>query len=257
MIMRSLISLFHYMKEKIMKKNILVAFGDSYGAGAELFESGWKIGATQRKDDNKNFIQLLGKDYDECYNFSLIGASNPGFVSQLKKLEEIYNKNYNYTLVVMLTQHNRDFIYSPEKGWIDLYPGMSKTEESYKTEEENWYNLVNYPETAHLNWYKSINLVQNYCKDKSIKDVYIEQFNPSPFIEDLEFLIDRTKIYTTPVIKELFFKDGRESVGTLDWKSFLKTNSYKEFYSPNFHPNELGHKKISKKVKEIIYTLND
>ena len=101
-----------------------------------------------------------------------------------------------------------------------------------------------------------VNLVQNYCKDKSIKDVYIEQFNPSPFIEDLEFLIDRTKIYTTPVIKELFFKDGKESVGTLDWKSFLTTNSYEEFYSPNFHPNELGHKKISNKIKEIIYTLN-
>ena len=163
-----------------MTKNVLVAFGDSYGAGAELFGSGWKIGATQKEDDNKNFIQLLGTDYDECHNFSTVGASNPGLISQLKQLQKIYNENYTYTLIVMLTQHNRDFIYSVEKGWIDLYPGMSKTEERYKTDEESWYNLVNYPETAHLNWYKSVNLLQNYCKDKSIKDVYVEQFNPSP-----------------------------------------------------------------------------
>ena len=235
-----------------MTKNVLVAFGDSYGAGAELFKSGWKSGATQKIDDNKNFIQLLGTHYDECHNFSLIGASNPGFIFQLKKFQKIYNENYNYTLIVMLTQHDRDFIYSTEKGWIDLYPGMSNNEETYKTDEEGWYNLVNYPETAHLNWYRCINLIQNYCKYKNIKDVYIEQFNASPYIEDLECLIDRTKIYDTPVIKELFFKDGKESVSTLDWNSFCKTDSYREFYSPNYHPNELGHQRIRDKVKEII-----
>lgn len=238
-----------------MTKNILVAFGDSYGAGAELSKPGWTIGAGQQTEDDKNFIQFIGKPYDECYNFSLVGASIPGYISQLKQFEKIFNKDYNYTLIVMLSQHNRDYIYSKEKGWIDLYPGMSRTDESYKTDEENWYNLVRYPETAHLNWYRTISLIQSYCNDKNINDVYIEQFNNSPYINDLEFLIDRKKIYTTPVIKELFFKDSNESVGTLNWKTFLGTENYKKYYSPNYHPNELGHKIISQKINEIITSL--
>lgn len=238
-----------------MTKNILVAFGDSYGAGAELSKPGWTIGAGQQKDDDKNFIQSISKTYDKCYNFSLVGASIPGYISQLKQFEKIFNKDYNYTLIVMLSQHNRDYIYSKEKGWIDLYPGMSKTDDSYKTDEESWYNLVNYPETAQLNWYRTISLIQSYCKTKNINDVYIEQFNNSPYIEDLEFLIDRKKIYTTPVIKELFFKEGQDSIGTLDWATFLNTKNYKKYYSPNYHPNELGHEIISKKINEIITSL--
>lgn len=234
------------------KKHILVAFGDSYGAGAELFESGWTIGSSQQIEDNNNFIQLLAKNYDKCYNFSTVGASIPGYISQLKEFEKKFNKDYNYTLIVMLSQHNRDFIYSKEKGWINLYPGMMKTDASYKSDEERWYNLVNYPETAHLNWYLTISLIQSYCKNKNINDIYIEQFNNSPYIGDLEFLIDRKKIYTTPVIKELFFKDGKESTSTLDWREFIKTENYQKYYAPKFHPNKEGHMLIANKILNIL-----
>jgi len=238
-----------------MTKNVLVAFGDSYGAGAELLCPGWEIGAEQKKDDNKNFIQLLGKNYDICYNFSLVGASIPGYIFQLKQFEKIYSKDYTYTLIVMLSQHNRDFIYSKEKGWINLYPGMSRTDKTYKNDEKSWYSLVKYPETAYLNWYNTISLIQHYCKDRNIKDIYIEQFNNSPFLEDLEFLIDRRKIYTTPLIKEIFFKNSKNSIGTLDWSTFLETENYKKYYSPNYHPNALGHRIISEKIKKIITNL--
>lgn len=236
-----------------MTKNVLVAFGDSYGAGAEIYESGWNIGSEQNIHDDKNFIQVLARDYDECFNFSTVGASIPGYLNQLKKFYKIYNEANHYTLLVMLTQHNRDFIYSKNKGWIDLYPGMSKTDSSYKNDEEQWYNLVNYPETAILNWYRTVSIIQSFCNNKNINDIYIEQFNPSPFVNDLEFLIDRNKIYTSPIIKELFFNNGNDSVGTLDWKNFLKTDNYKKYYSPNYHPNIIGHEIIGKKIKIILH----
>lgn len=235
-----------------MSKNILIAFGDSYGAGAELYEKGWTIGEEQKSFDDKNFVQLLAKNYSECYNFSQVGASISGYINQLIQFNKIYSKENKYTLLVMLSQHNRDFLCSKEKGWINLYPRISTTDSTFESIEKLWYDTIKYPETAHYNWYKTISYIQTYSEKRNINDFYIEQFNKSPVLDDLEFFIDRTKIYQNPIIKEIFFNDGNETDNTLDWQNFLKTNNYQSYYSPNFHPNEDGHKLIATKIQNII-----
>ena len=233
-----------------MSKNIFVAFGDSYGAGAELVSEGWEVGKPQDPSDKENFIQLLGKDYDLCYNFSTVGASIPGYLEQLKRFDKFYSATNRYTLLVMLTQHNRDFVYDNKLGWIDLYPGISYTNKRYKQIETQWYENVNYPQTAQLNWYRTVSLIQHYCKQRDIKDYYIEQFNPSP-ITDYDFLVDKKIIYTTPFIKEIFFNNDDNSVGTLNWKEFKGTEKYTTYYSPKHHPNMLGHQLIANKIKSL------
>lgn len=233
-----------------MSKNIFVAFGDSYGAGAELLRPGWNVGAPQDPNDKENFVQLLGKDYDLCYNFSTVGASIPGYIEQLKRFDKFYTDKNNYTLLVMLTQHNRDFVYDKELGWVDLYPGVSHADSDYKNIESQWYANVNYPQTAHLNWYRTVGIIQQYCKQRNIRDYYIEQFNPSP-VDGYEFLVDKKIIYTQPLIKEIFFNDGDDSVGTLNWKQFKDTENYETYYWPKHHPNAAGHQLIATKIKSL------
>ena len=233
-----------------MSKKILVAFGDSYGAGAELFNEGWTIGSVQSPHDNLNFVQLLGQEFDLCYNFSTVGSSIPGYIEQLARFNKFYNSSNKYYFLVMLTQHNRDYVYDNALGWTNLYPGISYADESYTTIEHKWYDNVEYPQTAHLNWYRTIALLQSYARERNITDYYIEQFNPSPKTH-YDFLIDRSKIYTTPLIKEIFFNDGNDSVGTLNWKQFKETKNYNKFYAPRHHPNEHGHILLAQKIKQL------
>lgn len=231
----------------------LVFLGDSYGAGSEIFSKGWTIGAKQLPNDDKNFTQLLGKNYNAVLNFSTVGSSILGYLEQLSEFNSVYSTDIHYDFVIMITQHIREYVYDVDKGWANVYPNMSKTDESYKILEEKIYKTIVHPETSVFNWYKSISIIQNYCLSKNnINDVYIEQFNKSPYDKKYEFLINRNKIYEEPVIKQLFFHDVEKTDQTLDWKHFLNTDNYNKYYYPNFHPNVKGHMVIANRVKEII-----
>src|SRR6056300_1660438 len=231
----------------------LVVFGDSYGAGAELLTSGWTIGSKEDPSDKFNFAQILGKEYSSVANLSTVGCSLIGYLEQLYTFNETYDKNKSYTFLVMITQHIREYVYDKEKGWVNVYLRISKTDETYTEIEKKVYDNIIYPQSSILNWYKTLSLFQNYCHSKNnILDIYIEQFNKSPFDAKLEFLINRTKIYQTPIIKELFFKDGEDTSETLDWANFLNSKNYHKYYYPNFHPNKDGHILIANRVMEII-----
>lgn len=234
--------------------NNIAFFGDSYGAGAELFELGWKAGEQQRPKDTLNFAQLIGKNYNSVCNFSQTGASIKGYINQLHEFNKL-NPNNNYTLVVMITQHVREYVYDNQLGWCNIYPNIGKSDSKYSELEKKVYDYNIYPQTSTFNWYNTLSLIQHYCKSHGIQDVYVEQFNNSPYDERLEFLIDRSKIYSTPMIKELFFKDSAQTQSTLDWKNFLKTENYKTYFSPGMHPNILGHQIIANRLEQIIASL--
>lgn len=236
-------------------KNILVAFGDSYGAGAELFDDNWNNGEKQKSYDDKNFVQLLGKDYDAVLNYSTSGASIPSYIDQLKQFQTDYNYDDHFTVLVMITQHNRDYIYTKERGWINIFPNVSMFDKNLKPIEEKWYRTVEYPETGIHNWYTTISLLQNffYQRQANVKDFYIEQFKLSPSNTQLDFLVNYNKIYQSPLISELFFPDqGSSHTSTMDWRKFITTDNYKEYFATGFHPNEEGHKIISKRIKELL-----
>lgn len=230
-----------------------VVLGDSYAAGAELFSKGWTIGANEDSSDKINFAQILGNDYTSVTNYSTVGCSLMGYLEQLYAFNEDYDENKSYLVLVMLTQHNREYVYDNDKGWVNVYPRISQNDNSYTQVEKRVYDNFIYPQSGVLNWYKAVSLIQNYCCSKNnMLDIYIEQFNKSPYNQKLEFIINRKKIYQTPVIKELFFKEGNDTSQTLDWTNFLKSENYKKYYYPNFHPNKDGHLLIANRVKEII-----
>lgn len=182
-----------------------------------MFQQGWTIGDTENNNDQFNFIRLLSKSYNKCYNFSSTGASISGYLNQLYQFNKIYDPNREYVLLVMLTQHKRDYIFNNETGWTNIYPKIVQNGNIIEKISNEWYNNVTYPQTGHLNWYRTISIIQGYCQNKSnIEYHFIEQFNESPYLKNLEFLINRKKVYTTPIIKEIFFKEGKNSEHTLD-----------------------------------------
>ena len=106
-------------------------------------------------------------------------------------------------------------------------------------------------------------MIQGYCKDKNIKDLYIESCDVSPYIEQFEILIDRSKIWTKPVYKECFFVEAQlpleelmkttRDYSSMHFSTFTKTENFQKYYNGNqMHPNAEGHEILAEKFKEII-----
>mgnify|MGYP001171789599 CR=1 FL=1 len=232
---------------------VLVAFGDSYGAGSELYDGTWTSGAQQHPDDYSNFIQLFGEDFDKVLNYSTCAASIPSYIDQLRQFKEDYKKQSEYTVLVMITQHNRDWVHTKKYGWVNLFPNVGKFDEGLKEVEDSWYRTVSYPQTGNMNWYRTIALLQNFFhKYDNITDYYIEQFKQSPKSKNMDFLIDWNKIYEKPIVSEIFHPEQNNDTNTMDWKTFLDTPNYAKYFGTGFHPNELGHKKICERISQIL-----
>lgn len=245
----------------------LVFFGDSYAAGHELYPDNvgtWPSGVGEKPGCQLCFPRIIGKDYEKTSNLSKGGASIGSYIEQLREFDKIYKKDEDFLLVVELTQHLRHYWYDEKLGWISLYPGVSKFEPHYKEAQEKWEKEYFSPMHCKIEWYKTISMIQGYCKDKdNIKDVYIESCDVSPNVPEFEHLIDRNRLWTKPVYKECFFVEAQlpleelmkttRDYSSMHFSTFTKTDNFQKYYNGHMmHPNAEGHVVLAKAFKEII-----
>lgn len=201
-----------------MSYDLVVTFGDSWPAGAEL------------NNNEKTFGELVAESYNaKFYNFAELGTSNFHLMLQLKKfllLEEIKNKNI--LAIFFITNYSRLLVI--ENGKIKSV-SVHNEDEYYKTFTDDSAIFMNNILLSSL---------QHLCKSKNISDKYI--FGWIKFA--IDEIVDENKFYNKGQTTCLNMFKVNENDPTDD-PNFIYYD-HNHYIRPNVcHPNQLGHRTIA------------
>ena len=205
-------------------KQVLVTFGDSWPAGAEL-GAGKRYGEILRD-------QML---FDQFYNYGSGGASNEDMMYQFQQhLEHHHNPQNQTTAIFFLTNPARTAYFPRFFSWANT--------------PDNFKELyLHFHDTAQQKMRNSaaISALQFWCNNLGIRDYYFSGWVRYP---DWAPGVDLTRIWA----------HGKETAA--DWFGASDHNGEhlvnvenNPYIRPNFsHPNQQGHQLIADRLQQWI-----
>lgn len=216
-------------------KNILLCFGDSFPAGAELENLDHRFPVLMA---NKLDFEL--KDYSQ-------GATSidHSVLYFLDFLENERRSHYRYHALFCLTDASRSLYFDQTGRPIEITP------HSKSPTAQNFYKWIFGADYEKFAWKKNIMLLECLCHKHGIKGYFVNNWN-QPY--DLSGLVQR--YYPESICEFLGYQDREcNSQYEHEWNPFEKAlqndpNIY--FQTKSYHPNELGHRVISDKLSDWI-----
>jgi len=211
-------------------------FGDSWGEGAEL------------KEDEKPFVHWLAKDLDKSYkNFSYGGNSYPKIVSQIfDNIHKINNKD-----IVLI-------VIPPDIRWMEMEGNSGFRSWTVDDDPERYMSWLGNKTKVWFRYHSSLftYTIQSALDSIGCKYLFMHNYGG-------EFIIDRRFKSLINVDNFLNIKKslttllgGNDYYESWNLKSDGPTTKIKGksiyFEGNDVHPNELGHKRIAKLIKDKI-----
>lgn len=199
---------------------VLITFGDSWPAGAEL-------------GDGRRYGEILSQDYnfDEFYNYGSGGASVEDMLFQFQQhLATVHKPEHQVTALFFLTNPGRT---------VQWPRFMSK-----EGDDENFKRVVLHlfsKENEQMRINSAVSALQFWCQNLGFRDWYFAGWN-------------RYENWLPGVNLDKIWAQGRETAA--DWFGAAKHNGEhlldvgdNPYIRPNFcHPNQLGHQLIADKL---------
>jgi hypothetical protein len=208
----------------------LLIFGDSWAAGSEL------------RPGEKTFGEILSSKLGMiCNNFSFPSSSIPNLIGQLQAAGYLNHSGLlkGSTAIFFLTSPHRDFIYSADGQYQQIYTGDESDLSTW------WYKHVHTSQLAEFRVNTVLLALRQICEVYGINDRYIwgwEKVNVWPEIDRNRFFEQGSK-----TCLDLFDDIKHDSIND------YANNPQNLYVSPNIcHPNQLGHEKIADALYEWI-----
>lgn len=200
---------------------VLVTFGDSWPAGAELRDTGLRYGEIIR--DSMGF--------DQFYNYGMGGASNEDMMLQFQQhLREVYKPEHKTTAIFFLTNPGRTVHWPRFMSNITSDPEFQKLILHMFSEE-----------MITLRYNATVTTLQTWCNNFNIDYWWFAGWV-------------RYNVWYPGVNLDRIWAQGKETAA--DWFGATRHNGEhllevenNPYIRPNFcHPNRLGHELIAEKL---------
>lgn len=200
---------------------VLITFGDSWPAGAELGDSGRRYG------------EILSQDYgfDCFYNYGEGGASVEDMLFQFQRhIDTVHTADHQATAIFFLTNPSRTIQWP-------RFMSMQGGDENFKKVVLHLFS--NDIENMRIN--SAVSTLQYWCQRMGVSDWYFAGWN-------------RYEQWLPGVNTDKIWARGNETAA--DWFGATKHNGEhlldvrdNPYIRPNFcHPNALGHQLIADKL---------
>jgi hypothetical protein len=219
-----------------MQSNILVGFGDSWAWGADL-----------DRDTEKTYLELAGQHYNiPCVNFAVPSSSVSHLIMQFQEfIATSYYPKHQYHAVFFLTAKERTFLYQDTGAIVHCSP-QTVSLQNFPQEGSYYQAYDDHLGTFNLN--VTLLALQRLCEMYGIHDHYVLGWQDATMGNSLWTTVDQTKFINNSRAITTLFHDKNETVPLqqlIDEKNEYLCNS-------GWHPNQLGHAKIAKKLIEAI-----
>ena len=209
---------------------MIYCFGDSWGAGVEL------------KKDEKPFVELLNKPYK---NYSVEGNSYPIIVSQV--FDNIHKIN-NEDIVLVVIPPDIRWMDQQQESFISWY---------YEADKERYMSWLGDKTEVWFRYHASLFTysIQSALDGIGCKYLFMQNYG-GEFIIDYRFKslinVDNFLNIKSSLTTLLGGKDEYESWDLENNGPDMQMKKSIYFEEHHTHPNELGHKRIAKLIKDKI-----
>ena len=209
---------------------MIYCFGDSWGAGVEL------------KKDEKPFVELLNKPYK---NYSVEGNSYPIIVSQV--FDNIHKINNEDIILVVIPPDIR-WMDQQQESFISWY---------YEADKERYMSWLGDKTEVWFRYHASLFTysIQSALDGIGCKYLFMQNYG-GEFIIDYRFKslinVDNFLNIKSSLTTLLGGKDEYESWDLENNGPDMQMKKSIYFEEHHTHPNELGHKRIAKLIKDKI-----